>query len=137
MTATRSPSRGDIDARSCRGAAPVPGPAPAGMNVRDVPEFERLEAELRRMDAGGPTAVDWSKVSTLSFHILANQSKDILVACWAAYGLFRTKGYQGRPSGDGRGSERSIGSFAALPAEVGSTTTDLSLVDQVLAENIC
>ncbi|MGY0576297.1 type VI secretion system protein TssA [Bradyrhizobium sp. RDM12] len=94
-------ARGDIDARACCGAAPVPGPAPAGMNARDAPEFERLEAELWRMDADGPTAVDWSKVNTLSFHILANQSKDILVACWATYGLFRTRGYQGLAVGLG------------------------------------
>ncbi|WP_420965354.1 type VI secretion system protein TssA [Bradyrhizobium sp. B120] len=71
------------------------------MNVRDAVEFERLEAEVRRMDADGPAAVDWSKVNTLSLHILANQSKDILVACWATYGLFRTGRYQGLAVGLG------------------------------------
>ncbi|WP_314957404.1 type VI secretion system protein TssA [Bradyrhizobium cosmicum] len=93
--------RDNIDARARHGAAPVPGPAPAGMNVRDAAEFEQLEAEVRRMDADGPAAVDWSKVSTLSLHILSNQSKDILVACWASYGLFRTGGYQGLAVGLG------------------------------------
>ncbi len=53
------------------------------------------------MDADGPAAVDWSKVSTLSLHILSNDSKDILVACWATYGLFRTEGYQGLAIGLG------------------------------------
>ncbi|WP_024508478.1 type VI secretion system protein TssA [Bradyrhizobium sp. ARR65] len=94
-------ARDDIDARARCGAAPVSGPAPAGMNVRATAEFERLEAEVRRMDANGPAAVDWSKVSTLSLHILANQSKDILVACWATYGLFRSTGYQGLAVGLG------------------------------------
>lgn len=93
--------RDDLNSRARHGAAPVPGSAPAGMNVRDRAEFERLEAEVRRMDADGPAAVDWSKVSTLSHDILANQSKDILVACWAAYGLFRTEGYQGLAVGLG------------------------------------
>ncbi|TAI61505.1 type VI secretion system protein TssA [Bradyrhizobium sp. Leo170] len=93
--------RDDIDSRARHGAAPVPGPAPAGTNVRDAPEFEQLETEVRRMDADGPTAVDWSKVSTLSLHILSNQSKDLLVVCWATYGLFRTGGYQGLAVGLG------------------------------------
>lgn len=93
--------RDDIDARARHGAAPVPGPVPAGINVRGAAEFEQLETEVRRMDADGPTAVDWSKVSTLSLHILSNQSKDLLVVCWATYGLFRTGGYQGLAVGVG------------------------------------
>ncbi|MGY3622012.1 type VI secretion system protein TssA [Bradyrhizobium sp. USDA 10063] len=93
--------RADTDARALYGAAPVPGAVPAGTSVRDAAEFEQLEAEVRRMDAGGPAAVDWRKVSKLSLNILANQSKDILVACWATYGLFRTEGYQGLAVGLG------------------------------------
>lgn len=89
------------DARALHGAAPVPGTAPAGSDVRGAAEFEQLEAEVRRMDADGPAAVDWRKVGTLSLNILSNQSKDILVACWATYGLFRTEGYQGLAVGLG------------------------------------
>lgn len=87
--------RAESDARALYGAAPVPGAVPAGTDIRDAAEFEQLEAEVRRMDLNGPTAVDWHEVSTLSLNILANQSKDILVACWASYGLFRSEGYQG------------------------------------------
>ncbi|MGV7215412.1 type VI secretion system protein TssA [Bradyrhizobium sp. UFLA05-112] len=87
--------RADVDARVLYGAAPVPGAVPAGADVRDAADFEQLEAEVRGMDADGPAAVDWRKVSKLSLHILANQSKDILIACWAVYGLFRIEGYQG------------------------------------------
>ncbi|WOH80272.1 type VI secretion system protein TssA [Bradyrhizobium sp. BEA-2-5] len=93
--------RGDIDARAQLGAAPVPGPAPAGSNIRETAEFERLEAEVRRIDADGPLAVDWRTVVVLSLDILSKQSKDILVACWATYGLFRTEGYQGLAVGLG------------------------------------
>ncbi|MGY8668607.1 type VI secretion system protein TssA [Bradyrhizobium sp. UFLA05-109] len=88
-------ARGATDARALYGAAAVPGAVPAGADVRDAADFEQLGAEVRRMDADGPAAVDWRKVSTLSLHILANQSKDILIACWAVYGLFRLEGYQG------------------------------------------
>lgn len=89
------------DARALHGAASVPGAAPAGADVRGAAEFEELEAEVRRMDADGPNAVDWRKVGALSLNILSNQSKDILVASWATYGLFRTEGYQGLAVGLG------------------------------------
>lgn len=93
--------RDNIAARSRRGAAPLPGPVPAGMDIREAAEFKWIEAEVRRMDADGPSAVDWSNVSTLSLDILAKQSKDILVACWATYGLFRVEGYEGLAVGLG------------------------------------
>lgn len=91
--------RDNIAARSRRGAAPLPGPVPAGMDIREAAEFKWIEAEVRRMDADGPSAVDWSNVSTLSLDILAKQSKDILV--WATYGLFRVEGYEGLAVGLG------------------------------------
>ncbi|MGY3396430.1 type VI secretion system protein VasJ [Bradyrhizobium sp. USDA 3311] len=94
-------ARANIDARAQLGAAPVPGPAPAGSNIREAAEFERLEGEVRRMDVDGPVAVDWRTVNALSLDILSKQSKDILVSCWATYGLFRTEGYQGLAVGLG------------------------------------
>ncbi|MGX1350669.1 putative component of type VI protein secretion system [Bradyrhizobium elkanii] len=93
--------RDDIAARARCGAAPAPGPLPAGTDIREAAEFKWIEAEVRRMDANGPAAVDWSNVSTLSLNILAKQSKDILVACWATYGLFRVDGYEGLAVGLG------------------------------------
>ncbi|WP_164940493.1 type VI secretion system ImpA family N-terminal domain-containing protein [Bradyrhizobium zhanjiangense] len=78
-----------------RGATPVPGPAPAGADIRDGAEFKRLEAEVRRVEFDCPSAVDWGKVTTRSLDILSRQSKDILVACWASYGLFKIEGYEG------------------------------------------
>jgi type VI secretion system protein VasJ len=89
------------DARALYGAAPVAGGAPAGTDVRGVPEFEQLEAEVRRMDVDGPAAVNWGKVSSSALNILSTQSKDVLVASWATYGLFRTEGYQGLAVGLG------------------------------------
>lgn len=79
----------NIHARSRHYATSAPGPG--GTNFRRSAEFERLEAQVRRMDAEGPAAVDWSKFSTLSLNLVSSQSKDILVA----YGLFLTGGYQG------------------------------------------
>lgn len=94
-------ARANIDVRAQLGAEPVPGPAPAGSNIREAAEFEWLEAEVRRMEVDGPVAVDWRTVNALSLDILSKHSKDILVACWATYGLFRTEGYQGLAVGLG------------------------------------
>ncbi|WP_407151192.1 type VI secretion system ImpA family N-terminal domain-containing protein [Bradyrhizobium sp. ORS 86] len=93
--------RDNIVARSRLGAAPVPGPAPAGADIREAAEFKSLEAQVRRMDADGRTAVDWVNVNTLSLNILSHRSKDIRVACWATYGLFRVEGYEGLAVGLG------------------------------------
>nr|WP_158237619.1 type VI secretion system ImpA family N-terminal domain-containing protein [Bradyrhizobium forestalis] len=87
--------------RSRYGAAPVPDPRPAGNNIRQTAAFKRLEAEVRLMDLDGPAAVDWSKVNTLSLNILSSRSKDMLVASWAIYGLFRVEGYEGLAVGLG------------------------------------
>ncbi|MGY3473629.1 type VI secretion system ImpA family N-terminal domain-containing protein [Bradyrhizobium ottawaense] len=87
--------RADIAARSRRGATPVPGPAAAGAHIRDRAEFKRLEAEVRRVECDCPSGIDWGKVSTRSLDILSSQSKDILLACWATYGLFKVEGYEG------------------------------------------
>ncbi|WP_429032492.1 MULTISPECIES: type VI secretion system ImpA family N-terminal domain-containing protein [unclassified Bradyrhizobium] len=69
----------------------MPGPEPAGIDIRDAAEFKWIEGEVRRMDAGGPTGVDWNNVGTLSLNILAKQSKDILVACWATMVCFGSR----------------------------------------------
>ncbi|MCK9908485.1 type VI secretion system protein TssA [Microbacteriaceae bacterium K1510] len=90
-----------VDARALYGAAPVDGDAPAGIDVRGDAEFEQLEAEVRRMDADGPAAVDWRKVNSLALNILSSRAKDILVASWTTYGLFRTEGYPGLAVGLG------------------------------------
>ncbi|WP_271606789.1 type VI secretion system ImpA family N-terminal domain-containing protein [Bradyrhizobium sp. CCBAU 11434] len=87
--------RADIAARSRCGATPVPGPAPAGAYIRGGAEFKRLEAEVRRVERDCPSGVDWGKIGMRSLDILSSQSKDILVACWATYGLFRVEGYVG------------------------------------------
>lgn len=89
------------DARALYGAAPISESAPAGADVRGDSEFEQLEAELRRMDSEGPSVVDWRKVSTVALGILSSRSKDILVASWATFALFRTEGVQGLAVGLG------------------------------------
>jgi type VI secretion system protein VasJ len=84
-----------LDERAKLGAAPVSEAAPAGADVRSAPEFEAIEAEVRKLDTLGPNAVDWPMVTEGSLDIIANKSKDFLVGAWCAYGLFRGEGLAG------------------------------------------
>lgn len=85
--------------RALVGATPIPGDAPAGANVRYEPEFERLQAEVSKIDTEGPKAVDWKLASGLAGTILAEKSKDLLVAAYYVYGLLRTESYAGLADG--------------------------------------
>lgn len=87
------------DPRTSAGAAPIPGDAPAGIDARETPEFEGLEAEVRKMDADGPLAVRWSAVVTDGLAFLRGRSKDLLVAAWVVYGLARQEGLAGLATG--------------------------------------
>jgi len=72
----------------------------AGPDVRYSVEYEELESELEKANSlhqkGGP---DWQKVVTLAEHLLGNQSKDLRVGCWLAWGLFRSEGAAGLQAG--------------------------------------
>jgi type VI secretion system protein VasJ len=83
------------DERAGLGAAAISAEAPAGVDCRLSPEFEAIEAEVRRLETDGPTAVDWRKVADGSLAILTGQSKDLLVAAWCAFALYRREGLPG------------------------------------------
>lgn len=83
------------DARTAIGAQPVSAAAPAGTDIRREPEFDAIEAEVRRMDSDGPGAVRWRSVIDSSSEVLSQRSKDFLVGVWLAYGLAREEGWHG------------------------------------------
>ncbi len=83
------------DVRAGIGAAPIAPDSPAGVDCRALPEFEAIEAELRKLEADGPSAVDWRKVQEGAIEITSTKSKDFLVAAWGAYALFRREGLAG------------------------------------------
>jgi type VI secretion system protein VasJ len=83
------------DTRASIGAAPIAPDNPAGADCRASPEFEALEAELRKLEVDGPNAVDWRKVEEGAIEITSAKSKDFLVAAWGAYALFRREGLAG------------------------------------------
>lgn len=78
------------------GAAPVPGGEPAGSDIRSEEKFEKLSAEIDKMSSPSAAgAIDWEKVLNLSADILANDSKDLLVACYLSIALIRRDGLKG------------------------------------------
>ena len=70
---------------------PIPGAAPAGANARYEPEYEKLLAEVAKLEAPAAGAVDWVQVSTLGKSLLTKKSKDLLVAAYTGFALFAPK----------------------------------------------
>lgn len=82
------------------GIKPISEDAPTGINAKYEDEYEQLVAELGKAEnLSGDTIVKWDVVSELAISILQNKSKDIVVACYLAHGLYRSNGLDGLGSG--------------------------------------
>jgi type VI secretion system protein VasJ len=82
------------------GKNPVSGASPAGSDARYESEYEALQNEVDKLTS--PTSeggVDWDAVVQLGTTILAEKSKDLLVASYLAVGLIRTQGAEGLETG--------------------------------------
>ena len=78
------------------GTEPISQDKPAGEDIRYEPEFEELQDEIDKLSS--PTAsgaIDWKKIEDLSSSILAERSKDMLVAAYLSVGLTRNRGPEG------------------------------------------
>jgi len=80
------------------GTTPIAGENPAGSNVRLDTEFDKLKAQMDKLESVNPD-VEWSEVVRLASSILAEKSKDVLVAAYLTAGLFETDGYSGLSTG--------------------------------------
>jgi type VI secretion system protein VasJ len=87
------------DLRLTLGRDPVPGPAAAGSDIRDRPEFETLDTQIRLMESGGVNAADWKTVVQVATVILRDQGKDLLVAAYLAFALWQEEGLHGLATG--------------------------------------
>ena len=81
------------------GKTPISKDAPAGESARYDEDYERLQAELQKLENLSGETVDWQNVVALSKKILQEKSKDLLVASYACRGLFERNGYQGLHDG--------------------------------------
>ncbi len=83
------------------GIEPINDASPAGEDVRYEPEFEELQAEIDKLSLASESdaPVDWQKVSDFAAGILANQSKDLLVASYFGVAQLHLAGLDGLYSG--------------------------------------
>jgi type VI secretion system protein VasJ len=84
---------------SALGHTPIAETAPAGNSIQYDPEFERLDEEIRKLQALTPTPVDWADVVRVGVSILSNKSKDLKVASYLCVGLFEQDKYRGLATG--------------------------------------
>jgi type VI secretion system protein VasJ len=77
------------------GIEPISVEQPCGENVRYLPDFEQLEAELAKQESLSAETVDWKTVADLSAGIIKGTSKDLLVAAYLCNALVITEGYSG------------------------------------------
>ncbi|MBP1748314.1 MAG: type secretion protein [Deltaproteobacteria bacterium] len=82
------------------GAIPIPGTQPAGSDIRSDEKFEKLSREVDKMSSPSASgAIDWKKVVDLSSDILANSTKDLLVASYLSIALVKNEGLRGLATG--------------------------------------
>lgn len=82
------------------GTQPIGPDRPAGEDVRYDSRFEELQGEIDKLVS--PTAsggVDWEKVVGTAGAILAEKSKDLLVAAYLAVGLIHRRKVEGLETG--------------------------------------
>ncbi|MBS4036138.1 MAG: type VI secretion system domain-containing protein [Ignavibacterium sp.] len=72
---------------------PIPGDSPVGSDASDVEEFFKLSMEFPK------TVPDYKNWIELSEIILKEKSKDIKVACWLCFALYRTENIKGFKEG--------------------------------------
>ena len=70
-------------------------PLEAHADLRGSPDYDALETEFRKIETGGPTAVDWKNLNRSTLDILRSRSKDLVLASRLVYGLHREEGYRG------------------------------------------
>ncbi|MEM9190414.1 MAG: type VI secretion system protein TssA [Myxococcota bacterium] len=79
--------------------APIPGDSPAGIDARYEPQHEALRGTISALESPTGGEVDWFEVVKDAGALLAEQSKDLLIASYLAYGLYETEGLGGLATG--------------------------------------
>lgn len=87
---------------SALGRTPIPGPSPAGTDVRYEASYMALIEEIEKLSSVTQASeVSWKKVCELGTGILENQSKDMVAAAYTAVALMQTLDLEGLSIGLG------------------------------------
>lgn len=78
---------------------PVRPEAPAGADSRNEPRHEAIRAEISRLDRAEGPSIRWDLVEREGCQLLAEQSKDLLVASYVACALQERSGPEGLAHG--------------------------------------
>ena len=76
-------------------AAPISAAEPAGKNPAGDERYQELRVEVDKESAPTGEAVRWPRVGQLGAEILQKVAKDLLVAGYMTFGMFRARGLQG------------------------------------------
>ncbi|MDR5837094.1 type VI secretion system protein TssA [Caballeronia sp. LZ034LL] len=82
------------------GVTPISPDNPAGDDVRDDPDFDRLQTEIDKLNSPSAAAsTDWDVVQRAATVLLSERGKDLLVACYLTGALMRRSGLDGLANG--------------------------------------
>jgi type VI secretion system protein VasJ len=80
---------------------PIAGASPSGQSARYEPEFEKLQAEIQKLENPAGGDVRWNDVQELAEKLLAEKSKDLLVAAYYTVARLQREGFDGLRQGLG------------------------------------
>ena len=71
------------------GSKPIAGDSPAGIDAKYDEEYEKLMNEVVKLESVSvDSPIDWEVINDLAILILETKSKDLLIACYLAHGLY-------------------------------------------------
>lgn len=76
-------------------AAPISAAEPSGKNPAADERYQELRVEVDKENSPTGEAVQWPRVTELGAQILQKVAKDLLVAAYTAYALYKTRGLRG------------------------------------------
>lgn len=94
-----SPENDAGDDGFIRCLCPIAETSPAGVDVRLEPEHELLRSEIAKLSAVHGVSPDWSAIESVGSTLLADKSKDLLVAAYVACALTVRDGMRGASRG--------------------------------------
>jgi len=90
----------DLAAVAALGTAPIAGANPAGVSARYEPEFEKMAAEIAKLESvEGRNTIKWDVVVDCAIPLLTGKTKDLLVGSYLSLGLLQEDGYPGLAAG--------------------------------------
>lgn len=89
----------DSDTLNSIASSPIAGENPGGESIRYDEAFGKLEAEVGKLESPAGGEIDWRMVEEGTSELLAQKSKDVLLAAWLVRAMWQRHGLEGLASG--------------------------------------